>query len=385
MPTFTSIALESLIEPRFRDSYKTSIKSANKTVDNDDKIEIKDEEKKKPSRNRVNISPALYITPEPTPIVYSSSDSLSPSPYVANRKGRGGLRRRSDASRKEEVEEEEEKGGELSVEEVVEDDFVVEEEIGRDFVEESEEFLDARCESLSAVSLSDVREFGSISGLWSQTDFYDADDDLSHDGSVSSTLHSGRSFETEMRSTRLSLLEEIGKRKMAEDALGQMYNQWQRVSDLLLAKAGLRFPSPPIGMQLEIGPIEQFCQEIVVTRFVSEAIGQGFARAEAEIAAEEIFKAKDQEISRLRDRLQYYEAVNHEMSQRNQEVIEVARKQRKKKKTLQKWLWSGIGLSIAVGASVVAYSCLQQTSKIEPSLTTSDSSNATGISSSESA
>lgn len=384
MPTFTSIALESLLEPRFRDSYRDSAKLSVKKrhddvddVDDDDK-EVS-EEVKKPSRNRVNISPALYITPEPTPIVYSSSESLSPSPYVANRKGRGGLRRRSEVV----VRKEEERVEEVEVVVEGEEEVRKDEEV-REVVEESEEFVDTRCDTLSVGSSSDVRDLGSVSG-WNPVEFYDADDDFSHDGSVSSTLHSCHSFETEMRATRLSLLDEIGKRKVAEDALGLMYSQWQRVADLLLAQAGLRFPAPSIGMQFEIGPIEQFCQELVVTRFVSEAVGQGLARAEAEIAAEEIFKAKDQEISRLRDRLQYYEAVNHEMSQRNQEVIEVARKQRKKKKTLQKWLWGGLGLSVAIGASVVAYSCLQQTSNIEPSPTSSDSVNATGISSSESA
>lgn len=384
MPTFTSIALESLLEPQFRDSYRDSAKLSVKKrhddvddVDDDDK-EVS-EEVKKPSRNRVNISPALYITPEPTPIVYSSSESLSPSPYVANRKGRGGLRRRSEVV----VRKEEERVEEVEVVVEGEEEVRKDEEV-REVVEESEEFVDTRCDTLSVGSSSDVRDLGSVSG-WNPVEFYDADDDFSHDGSVSSTLHSCHSFETEMRATRLSLLDEIGKRKVAEDALGLMYSQWQRVADLLLAQAGLRFPAPSIGMQFEIGPIEQFCQELVVTRFVSEAVGQGLARAEAEIAAEEIFKAKDQEISRLRDRLQYYEAVNHEMSQRNQEVIEVARKQRKKKKTLQKWLWGGLGLSVAIGASVVAYSCLQQTSNIEPSPTSSDSVNATSISSSESA
>ncbi|KAL8155714.1 hypothetical protein AgCh_000932 [Apium graveolens] len=317
MPTFTSIALESLIEPRFRDSYKDSAKKTVKSVmdiEDDDDKEVREEEVKKPSRNRVNISPALYITPEPTPIVYSSSESVSPSPYVANRKGRGGLRRRREVVvRKEEDRVEEEV--------VVEEDEVKKDEEMREVVEEeSEEFVDTRCDTLSVGSSSDVREFGSVSG-WNPVEFYDADDDFSHDGSMSSTLHSCHSFESEMRATRLSLLDEIGKRKIAEDALGLMYSQWQRVSDLLLAQAGLRFPAPSNSMQFEIGPIEQFCQELVVTRFVSEAIGQGLARAETEIAAEEIFKAKDQEISRLRDRLQYYEAVNHEMSQRNQEVI----------------------------------------------------------------
>ncbi|KAL1802927.1 hypothetical protein ACET3Z_031574 [Daucus carota] len=325
MPTFTSIALESLIEPRFRDSYKDSAKKTVKSMkDDDDK--------------------------EPTPIVYSSSESVSPSPYVANRKGRGGLRRRSEVV----VRKEEERV-------VEEDEKVKKEKEMREVAEESEEFVDTRCDTLSVGSSSDVKELGSVLG-WNPVEFYDADDDFSHDGSMSSTQHSCHSIELEMRATRLSLLDEIGKRK-AEDVFRLMYSQWQRVADLLLAQSGLRFPAPSNCMQFEIGPVEQFCQELVVTRFDSEALGQGLARAETEIAAEEIFKAKDQEISRLRDRLQYCEAVNHEMSRRNQEVIEVARKQRKKKKTLQKWLWCGLGLSITIGASVVAYSCLQQTSK----------------------
>lgn len=171
MPTFTSIALESLIEPRFRGSYKNSVKNSVKSVtkcEDDDS----EEETRRPSRNRVNISPALYITPEPTPIVYSSSDSLSPSPYVANRKGRGGLRRRSEVVRSEEVEV---RGGEVVKSEVVEDDFVVEKEDVREGVEEGEEFVDTRCDTMSVGSSSDLRESGSLCG-WNPIEFYDADD-----------------------------------------------------------------------------------------------------------------------------------------------------------------------------------------------------------------
>lgn len=171
MPTFTSIALETLIEPRFRDSYRDSAKKSvkkrvNNDVDDDDKG-IREEEVKKPSRNRVNISPALYITPEPTPIVYSSSESLSPSPYVANRKGRGGLRRRSEVV----IRKEEERVEEV----VVEDEEVRKDEEMREVVEESEDFVDTRCDTLSVGSSSDVRELGSVSG-WNPVEFYDADD-----------------------------------------------------------------------------------------------------------------------------------------------------------------------------------------------------------------
>lgn len=174
MPTFTSIALESLIEPRFRDSYRDSAKKSEKLPakksEKGDGKEVGEVEVRKPSRHRVNISPALYITPEPTPIVYSSSDSLSPSPYVANRKGRGGLRRRSEV-RKEEVDARGGDMGHMAVEDGVES--VKGEE--REVVEESEDFVDTRCDSLSVGSSSDVRELGSVSG-WNPIEFYDADD-----------------------------------------------------------------------------------------------------------------------------------------------------------------------------------------------------------------
>ena len=44
MPTFTSIALESLIEPRFRDSYKDSAKKTVKSMKDDDDKEVREEE-----------------------------------------------------------------------------------------------------------------------------------------------------------------------------------------------------------------------------------------------------------------------------------------------------------------------------------------------------
>jgi len=180
-----------------------------------------------------------------------------------------------------------------------------------------------------------------------------------------------------MRSTRLSLLDEIEKRKAVEESLALMQSQWQNVSNLLSSQAGLTFPTLQNvnnSMQFEIDDdsIEQFCQEVVVARFVAEAIGKGQARAEAELAAEAIIESKHKEISRLQDRLKYYEAVNHEMCQRNQEVVEIARRQRQRKKVQRRWLWGCIGLSITIGASVIAYTCLPPTSKSHTTLTSGD-------------
>lgn len=114
---------------------------------------------------------------------------------------------------------------------------------------------------------------------------------------------------------RVSLLEEIERRKTAEESLVLIRSQWERIRNVM-SEAGLTFPAPPSAsdnMQIEL---DQISQEVVVTRFVAEAIGRGEARAEVEEATTAIIELKDQQISRLRDRLQYYETVNHEMSQR---------------------------------------------------------------------
>ena len=44
---------------------------------------------------------------------------------------------------------------------------------------------------------------------------------------------------------------------------------------------------------------------------------------------------------------------------------EVARRQRDRKRGLRKWLWSCIGMSIVIGASVIAYSYAPQHESLE--------------------
>lgn len=130
-------------------------------------------------------------------------------------------------------------------------------------------------------------------------------------------------MESELQTTKLQLLQEIEKRKAAEDDLNMMCSQWQRISNVL-SEAGLTLPLPSAvigGMQIEPAAIENLLQEVIVARFVAEAIGKGQSRAEAELATEAILESKNQEISRLRDRLLYYETANREMSERNQEII----------------------------------------------------------------
>ncbi|KAK6159763.1 hypothetical protein DH2020_003144 [Rehmannia glutinosa] len=142
-----------------------------------------------------------------------------------------------------------------------------------------------------------------------------------------------------------------------------MRGQWERICNFM-SEAGLTIPSPPAAsdnMQIENNSIDQ---EVVITRFVAEAIERGIACAEAEEAA----ALEDQEILGPRDRLHYYEIVNHELSQRKLVDQEIARRQKEKKRSgRRRWMWSLMGLSIAIGASFVAYSYIPHLSSLKSS------------------
>ncbi|KAL2477797.1 uncharacterized protein Fot_46811 [Forsythia ovata] len=394
MPTFTAIALENLLEPRVRDSCKNPPKP-NQGVSNDDSgaTELRENSSANPrvgGSSHIYISPALYVTPEPVP-GSSSPNPSSPSPYVVNHKRRGGCensRRRVEGSEVQDLNPIKD-GNDLNLEEeVVEDSFVNEYEglkVDNDAEYDEEGFFDPRSEGLSTRSFDEVsdfegrqiesRSFGSAQG-----EFFDASDEFSNSSSSGSSR--GLRIDSDLQATRLSLLEEIEKRKTAEENLQLMCFQWERISNLM-SQAGFTFPAPPTvsdSMQLGNNSMDQFSQEIVIARFVAEAVGRGQARAEVELAANAILESKDQEISRLQDKLLYYETVNHEMSQRN--LVEVARRQQQRKRSPRRWLWSCLGLSIAIGASVIAYSYIPDTSKYQPFLNSGDSVDASQISTS---
>lgn len=129
---------------------------------------------------------------------------------------------------------------------------------------------------------------------------------------------------TELREMRLSLLMEIEKRKQAEESLKNMQSQWENVRRRL-SNVGIILPAALIavaeGEQLNSDPVEDLCEQVHVARFVSDAIGRGIARAEVEMEMEAQLDSKNFEIARLLERLHFYEMVNQEMSQRNQEAV----------------------------------------------------------------
>lgn len=129
-------------------------------------------------------------------------------------------------------------------------------------------------------------------------------------------------IESELHTSKANLLEEIEKRKAAEADVAAMCSHWRTVSKVLLSETGVTASPDDIGLtQTDINAMKQLSEEFIVARFVAEAIGKEEARAEAELAAQVIIGSKDKEISRLQDRLQYYEAMIHEMSQNNLESM----------------------------------------------------------------
>jgi hypothetical protein len=130
-------------------------------------------------------------------------------------------------------------------------------------------------------------------------------------------------MDDDLREMRLSLLTEIERRKQAEEALEIWQKEWKKLSHHL-SHVALSLPSPSIAEDTDdssIDPGAELCQQITVSQLVAAVISQDFARAEVESEMETVIAAKNFEIARLSDRVQYYEAANREMSQRNQEAI----------------------------------------------------------------
>lgn len=187
-------------------------------------------------------------------------------------------------------------------------------------------------------------------------EFYDAFEEISSDGGT----RSSRAMDDDLREMRLSLLMEIERRKQAEEALEMWQKEWKKLSHHL-SYVALSLPSPSIAEDTDdssVDPGAELCQQITVSQLVAAAIAQGFARAEVESEMETMIAAKNFEIARLSDRVQYYEAANREMSQRNQEAIEMSRQQRKERKKRQKWFWGSVGLAVTLGATAIVWSYL---------------------------
>ncbi|PKU77789.1 uncharacterized protein LOC110092126 [Dendrobium catenatum] len=334
-----------------------------------------------PSAQRYFYSPALYATPDPGPIPDVSSIASSPNIYVVNHKRRDGGSRKAAPSRAEGFEDKLEadvlKGGDaIALSGILgKGKEKVEEEEKKKFVgwvgdaeiveEVNDDFLDPQDSANAGPSGSDVEDGDSLrcgcSGNQprSQDEYYDTAEDFFSDGSSSYSSPSvKRGTENELRLLKLSLIEESSKRKIAEENFLYLNMQFEKLLKCLSqSRSSSRESLNLANLKNEIDPTE-ICQEFVVLKHVSEALETDLAKGEGEEAFTEIIVNKNHEISRLRDRMMYYEAMNREMSQRNLEAVDQARKRRLRRQRMRKWIWTCVGLSITAGASLLAYSYL---------------------------
>lgn len=366
------------------------------------------------------ISPALYATPASTPLPDSPS-SFPPSPYIINHKRRGPRLMKSFseydvAAWKNETQESKVDADESTAEEGVpsgcKDDIRVPTEVldsttdnnskpsdtgdvkeshlasvcngkhgssktatglvGQNSVKKSVNFNlqqdDVVGDSVDPLDSVSVKSIGEIEGSGGAerslnsttllTEFYDAWEELSSESGPQLALPD---IESELREMRLTLLMEIEQRKQAEENLNNLRSQWQRIREQL-SLVGLNLPADPTAFgegEEPADPAAEACQQVYLARFVSNSIGRGVAKAEVEMEMEAQIELKNSEIARLWDRLHYFEAVNQEMSQRNQEVVETARRLRQRRKRRQRWIWGSISAALTLGSAVLVYSYLQ--------------------------
>ncbi|KAA8547391.1 hypothetical protein F0562_003745 [Nyssa sinensis] len=426
MPTYTAIALDRLLDPgasksmlAAKDAPDSKLERRNSNTNSKLESRMSAPNSKLGRRNSTpmvptidkkhhcaRMSPALYATPESTPLPDSPS-SFPPSPYIINHKRRGprllkspsenDVVTRQRALDEEKVAENANDGEKEAADSTKDVSFTVtvsspiedehrnviydgdlgSSDLANGLVEQNssvksvpsnlgregevEDFFDPQ-ELSSVKSYSEGESNGVLERSSNLTtpmvEFFDAWEELSSESGLQSSLHD---VEAELREIRLSLLMEIEKRKQAEEALNNMRSHWLRIRQQL-SLVGLTLPADPIALaedeQLDVDPVEELCQQVYVTRFVSNSVGRGTAKAEVEMEMETQIELKNFEIARLWDRLHYYEAVNREMSQRNQEAVETTRRLRQRRKRRQSWVWGSITAAITLGTAALAWSYL---------------------------
>lgn len=326
--------------------------------------------------HRAQISPALYATPEATPLPDLPS-SFAPSPYIVDHKRRGPRLSKAfsedDVALQQAVADEktneivrsleaEDVNGKPRNENTIDDAAAEQDTLESSMLEQGsakDDFFDP-LDSLSVRSSTDGESgYGydrSLNLNTSVSEFYDAWEELS---SESGSQSLSNDVETELREIRLSLLVEMEKGKKAEERLNDMKIQWGKIREHL-SLVGLNLPEDPTVLENQSANYlaEELSRQVHLIRFVSYSIGRGVAKAEIGAEMEAQLETKNFEIARLLDRLRYYEAVNHEMSQRNQETIETMRRVRQRRKRRQRWILGSIVTALTIGSAALAWSYL---------------------------
>ncbi|KAG6394591.1 hypothetical protein SASPL_145180 [Salvia splendens] len=247
------------------------------------------------------ISPALYATPESTPLRDSPS-SFPPAPYIIYHKRRGPRlmksfseydvatwKNKSDEIKVDKNESRAEKG-------VCKDDSSIPTEV---------------------IYLAMDDDYASRSGTGNAMQM-----NLTGDEVVGSPVDPQDSVSVE------AIGESVGNGGAERSSLSQsapiteFYDAWEEGGE-------------------PVDPAAEICLQLYLTRLVSNSIGWGIAKAEVEMEMEAQIELKNSEIARL---------LNQEMSHRNQEVVETARRLRQRR---QRWIWGLISAALTLGSGVL--------------------------------
>ncbi|XP_059659126.1 uncharacterized protein LOC132305508 [Cornus florida] len=242
------------------------------------------------------MSPALYATPEPTPLP-DSPTSFPPSPYIINHKRRGPrlLKSFSEvgvATCKQAVDERDVSENVNNPEKEVADKtndvtftVAVPSPVEEEHVNGSYDGVLGRSD-LALTSAKSNTEAESNNGVGVEQslnltppipEFFDAWEELSSENGPQASLPD---VEEELREIRLSLVLEIEKRKQAEETLKYMQSRWLRIREQL-SLVGLTLADPIDVVEnekLQVDPAEDLSQQVHIARFVSNIIGRGTAR-----------------------------------------------------------------------------------------------------------
>lgn len=147
---------------------------------------------------------------------------------------------------------------------------------------------------------------------------YQSDEDSARSGQRSARSTSSARGDADAN-LEWQLEQEIKRRIAAEDAMVLLQQQRNEMACHLayIDGGGLGL----IDSERDVWDAAYQAQKLVVAREVASSIARGATRAAAEVELETVIADKNREVARLRDKLQYFELVNHEMSQRNQEAI----------------------------------------------------------------
>ena len=116
---------------------------------------------------------------------------------------------------------------------------------------------------------------------------------------------------------------EVAKRIQAEESLAELQLKWNEMARIFssIGHSTADFHNNKESCQ-NINPLEQLLAEkLTVARVVAASVAKATIRVEKDEEFQSILEAKNREILRLHDKMQYYELVNREMCQRNREII----------------------------------------------------------------